>query len=268
MKDKVCLVSMVDDNFMMCFIAFIKSLIWSNPKLKRRFILFDVGLSEENKKICLDYYPTIEFRDPLKENYSKVNFEKTVDCLKNTFYKLDAFTLFDMEKVVFLDLDMLILNDISALFNIEQKYGLAGIKAYSKGNDRLRNDINTGVFVINKKFLNRRIYDSLIECAITGHSMPDQRVINKTLHNQILFLDKRYNCEKRMYFSNRYLGKLMRDCSVLHFVSQKPYEKNKTSINQGYEKLERVWWHFYNTPLEKLKKEPKMPLIEMIQKYK
>lgn len=256
---KIVLCSMIDDFFMPGFEVFMKSLLEKNPWFDLPIRLIDVGLSQPNKEKCIKQYTNIDFIKPKKENYKKVSFEKTAECLWNTYYKLDMFSYTDYDRVVFIDLDILVCDDIKELFEVKEP--LAGCNGYGSGSDQLRKDVNTGVLVINKPFLNDGIYHQIIDFTAKagGFSMPDQKAINQFFRKKIYRLPKYWNCEKRMfkgkncklsihgktreilYHEN---GKVM-PCKLLHYVSEKPWQKKKDKINFGYEKLEEVWLNYY-----------------------
>jgi len=259
---KVALVSMMNNDFLMAYEAFMKSFLFNNSWFDLDFIMIDLDLTKETKKICKSYYPKIQFSPPKKGNYNRVDFAKTPEVLKCTYYKLDTFSFDQYDRVVFIDMDTIVLGDINLLFLM--KYPIAGCKGYNQTRDELRNDINTGVFVVNKPLINQEIYFALIKKARYGYSMPDQKAINLFFkpdqqfvlqyapnYTGIVHLDKRFNCEKRMLKSKKYKV-LFNECKILHFISQKPWEKNKnkTINNKGYESLEKMWWEWYKLPKE------------------
>jgi lipopolysaccharide biosynthesis glycosyltransferase len=250
---------MIDDFFMVGFEVFMKSLLKTNPWFDLPFRLIDVGLNKKNKEKCLEIYSNIEFVKPKKENYKKISFEKTHEILWNTYYKLDIFSYDDVDRLVFLDLDMIVLEDIKKLFEFTVTIG--GCKGYSQGNDSLRKDMNTGCIVLNKPVLNNSIYKNILDYTAKagGFSMPDQKAIGQFFKNKIAFIPKEFDCEKRLWKGDKFKlffndknelmykeGKKISKCKILHYVSEKPWQEKKDKINFGYEELEKLWWNVKN----------------------
>ena len=250
---KIALCSMINDGFLIAFEGFIKSLLKNNPWFDLDIILIDLKTSGKTKFKCLEYYPKINFIQPKYGNYRKVNFTRTQEILKCTYYKLDAFSYYDdYDRIIFIDLDTIVLKDISYLFNLECPLG--GCKGYNRTRDVFRDDINSGVFVINKENLCKEIYFGLIRQARVGYSMPDQKTINLYFKGRITYLDKRYNCEKRMMVSKNFKDKFD-DAYIIHYISQKPWDIQKDRNNQGFEAVEKIWWDYYRMKEEEWRTE-------------
>lgn len=240
---KIALVSMMDDNFIPGFVGFYESVNQNSPAiLQYEWVFIDVGISVQNKELMKMYKPDIKFVFPKKENYKKINFKKTSPKLQNTYYKLDIIGMTEYDRIVFIDMDVLVLGDISYLFQIDDP--IAGVSCYSAGGDQLRSEINTGVVVINKPFINEEYYKNILRLSQQGFSMPDQKAINKFFRGKIKILPKEYNMEKRIINSKRWNW---REAKILHFVSRKPWSKGKPSGNNvGFEVMENLWWQYYN----------------------
>ncbi len=255
----IVLCSMIDEFFMPGFQVFIKSLLEKNPWFDLPIRLIDVGLSQKSKEECVKQYSNIHFVKPKKENYKRVSFEKTAQCLWNTYYKLDIFSYDDVDRLVFIDLDILVCDDIRELFEVDKP--LSGCNGYALGSDAIRKDINTGVMVINKPFLNDGIYKQIIDYTAKagGFSMPDQKSINQFFKKKINRLPKYWNCEKRLFKGKNYKisihkktrqplyheGDTVYSCKLLHYVSVKPWQKQKDEINLGYRAVEDLWLKYY-----------------------
>lgn len=254
----IALVSMLDSNFIIGYKAFIKSLLKHNPDFSYPFVIFDMGLSKQEKEEIKSYYSHVLFKVPNYTNYKGTNFDVTAPCLHNTYYKLDIFSLYEYDRVVFIDMDIIVLDDIMELFTIKEP--LAGCHGYAPSIDGFRKDMNTGVFVVNKQLLKKNFYNSIVNFCKQGFSMPDQKGINKFIRTktdyQIHFIDKAYNCEKRMWkgkvnkigFENNelILYPNKQKVKMVHYISEKPWQEKKEEINKGFERLEKIWWSYYN----------------------
>ncbi len=132
--------------------------------------LINEEIDQETRQ-TLDYF-NIEYKEIKKINYD-VDFEDYVQpYFKNTFDKLSIFDLTEYEKIVYLDLDLLILKNIDELFNYETP-ALAKDYPFS-------NLYNSGVMVIEP---NKDDYNNLIrimkEKVKNEEQLGDQDIINE-----------------------------------------------------------------------------------------
>jgi len=244
MSSSKALVTLMDDNFMPGFRVFWKSFIAHNSWFNYDFVIFDCGLSKENKQKLRDTYEKIIIKPIQRENYEKINFSRTAKKLRNTYYTFEIFTL-DYDRVVFMDMDILVLGDYSEVFNSD--VDIAGCKGYGAKKDKLSRGINTGMFTVSKKYLNDETYRGIIKHTIPGFSMPDQHAINGYFSDTMKYFNKKYNVEKRMLHTKRYAKlKHPRFIVGLHFVAWKPWQDktlapNKENQYAPYEALWHAW---------------------------
>ena len=239
---KICMFTSLNDSIMITFEPFIKSFLHNNQWFDLDFVILDLGVSPANRERCLRLYPKCKFILPQKENYKYVNWMATHEKLRPTYFKLDMFSL-DYDRVVSIDIDMIVQGDMKEVFDCDKP--IAGCKGYIQKKDRLGSGINTGLVVINKEFLNDTTYKRVLEVARPGHRMPDQTTINSYFKNRIHYLDKKYNCEKRIWRSDKYdFNDFKNKMVVIHYVGFKPWEKNKPEMDLGYNELEAVWWEW------------------------
>ena len=256
---KTILCSMIDDNFVVAFKGFIKSLLKYNPNFNYTIRLIDAGINEYNKQVCKKYYKNIEFVKPKKENYKGLILDITPVELKSTYYKLDIFSYDDIDRLIFIDLDTLILGNISYLFNLTAP--ISGCLGYNVKGDRLRKDINSGVIVLNKPLISEKIYTEILQLVHKkqGFSMPDQKAIKFYFKDNINNINKIYNCEKRLWKGTNYKiafnstknliyysDSTSEAVKILHYVAGKPWQDKKDEFDKGYEDLEKLWWEYYN----------------------
>lgn len=248
MDVNVALVSMMTNNFYTAFVGFIKSLLKTNPWFEKEqvpFIIIDVGIKPKTKAKMKEWYPHIQFRQPKYENYKNVNFSKTAPILRATYYKIDMLSYWDFDRIVFIDLDTIVQKNIRELFEIKAPFAAA--HGYNFRNDSMRHDINSGVIVINREHLNETDYKGVIKIAERGLSMPDQKALYGYFRGKISFLPKKFNCEKRLVKSKKFRELWNDQCCIIHYISQKPWDKEPRDIhNQGFEEAEAIWWGYYN----------------------
>ena len=229
----------------MGFVAFIKSFLYFNPWFEDDIIILDMGLSDRTKASIKAYYSKIIFMQAKANNYKAIDMRITPDCLKKTYYKLEVFGITGYDRIVALDMDMIVLGDLSELFNCEKPF--AAVLGYNAHYDDLRTDINSGVFVVNKEYLTEEHYRNILRIAGHGYSLPDQKVINKYFKNKIHHLPKIYNVEKRMAYTKKY-DKEFKQAQIIHYVGRKPWEDHKTFPESEliYKSVEEIWNYWYN----------------------
>jgi lipopolysaccharide biosynthesis glycosyltransferase len=241
----IALCTMIDDNFKIGFDVFWKSFIKNNSWFNHDLVIIDVGLSDASKTDIRQKYSKVVFKKPDKKNYCNVNLNKTHKKLQKTYYTLDVFSYTEYDRIVFIDSDVLILGDLECIFDCTDR--IAGAKAYNTKLDQLGDRINSGVFVINKPVIGDRIYKKLLRIAQRGHSMPDQRTINCCFKDEMCFINKSFNVEKRMLHTKKYKH-VLENAKVIHYVAKKPWEDGKdfNEIENSYSELEKMWWDCYN----------------------
>jgi len=237
---KKCLVTMMDDGFMVGWRKAFGSFLQHNPWFSHDFIVIDLGLSEENKKELLEKYAKTKFFLPRKEAYSEVDMRECAEWLRETYYKLEVFRLTEYDLICFLDMDILVLQDLSELFSIKKK-GIHACHSYAIKTDKLSGYFNSGVFVLVGQ-ASEDNHKKAIEIAKKGHSMPDQKVLNMMYSGNINYLPKKYNVEKRVVMSKSMSFDFDRDVAVIHYVGSKPWQEDKRGDNQKeYLGLEKYW---------------------------
>jgi lipopolysaccharide biosynthesis glycosyltransferase len=238
---KTALVTMLNEEFVIGFKAMIRSLLKNNPWFDLPVVILDDGVLPETKGKLTQIYKDITWQPIDKKRYAGTDFEKTAPKLRCTYYKLDIFNMKGYERLVFIDSDTLILGDIKQLFATTA--GFAAVKGYDPLHDMMRRDINSGVFVVNQQFLNEQVYVEMLRIARSGHKMPDQTVINHYFRNRMMYLDKVFNVEKRMLYTNKFKH-VLQTMRILHYVGEKPWQKKTNVREEQYAMLEREWWRY------------------------
>jgi len=236
------LCTLLTSDFVIMYEVFMKSFLHYNKWFNLDFVIIDIDLSDTDKERILAIYKKVIFKKPDYELYKKCRFENTHPKLRNTYFKIDAFCLYEYNRVVFLDMDMVCMGNIKPLFNVED--GFYGCPGYQKDLDIMRPTINSGVFVVTDKYLNPKTYNGLLRILQRGFSMPDQKTINSYFRDKIQFLPKIYNVEKRMWFTKKHTG-IKRDALIWHYVAEKPHEENKEETQFG--EVEKFWWDWHDS---------------------
>lgn len=239
---KIALITLLDEKFLPGFIAFWNSFSFFNKWFNFPFIILNGGLQEENKEFIKNKYPLIEIREIKKESYEKIRFGATPERLKKAYWKFEIFNQIDFDRLIFIDMDCLILGDLSELF--KQEKPVSAVKTFR--GDSLGKDINSGIMVLNKPVISEDVYRQLIALAERGFSLADQPTINHLFLNKINFLDKRFNVEKRLFKSLKpEFKKILKEARILHFVGEKPWDEKKEESEKFFAPLEKIWWNWY-----------------------
>lgn len=153
----------------------------------------------------------------------------------------------DVKKIIYLDADMILLEDISVLWNTSlQDYAVAavidrtgkvsnawgGIKNYKElGLDPEAKYFNSGLLVIDLiKWREMNLTNRVINCISENKqyaAFPDQYGLNVVLVNNWLELDPMWNC---------FPMSTVERPNLIHFIGRKPIFK-KYDYNQSYKKM-------------------------------
>jgi len=243
---KTALITLIDDNFLIGYEVFYKSLHKHNPDLKIPFIVLDAGLSSKSKAVIKKNGGDVR---PIETSaYDDIPMGLTHQRLKKTYYTLDVFKQNDFDRLLFFDMDIVIMDNISELIDWEMSEGchIAACRAYNANRDALDPRINSGVWIADKQILTEKTFTRLMGRAMRRpRTMPDQTIINEEFAGRIDFLPKRYNIEKRMQYTKKYKH-VMEKPAAIHYVSAKPWDKKKPKKEQIFEEIEKHWWDVYN----------------------
>lgn len=238
-----CLYSILDKKFIEGFKVFCKSLRRNNPWINRipvDFIITSIDLTNEEKKYCENYYPSIKWRDAeeppsnFKEAGAKIG--------KAAFYKLTPFKIEDYDLVISIDCgDMVINKPIADLFSYDED--IAMVKGWTLDHGwhcpkKAGGTFNGGLVLLNKTYRKKEIYENLIKNKVSPYY--DQQIINDFFKNKIKELPYIYNFSKRMIECKE---TDLNEAKIIHYVGEKPWETYKDK--NKYEQIES-FWHEYS----------------------
>ncbi|CCG57884.1 UDP-galactose-lipooligosaccharide galactosyltransferase [Brachyspira pilosicoli WesB] len=260
----ICLCA--DNNVVEYMSALIVSIL-RNSSQDEEFIFHIITscISEENKNYInelkniknfqLKYYNPIH-----REKFERWYSEKTPQKWPvEVFFKLDIpFILKDLDKVLYLDCDMIAVNNFKELFDINMdNYTVAAAKDKLISNSHLKKIklnksngyFNSGLLLINIKNFNTLFpNDTFLEKIdkylnnIKIVEYPEQDIINIIFNNKIKPIDSKYNCVSAIVKKD----KEVQDTIIAHYTFFKPLYKN------GYLKKNKLyyafWKYFIETP--------------------
>lgn len=195
----------VDNNFIKYAIISIISII-KNDKEKYHFHIFYSNISDDN----LDKIKKLELDGCALTLYKiNVNIFKNMQVKENLpismYFRLIIPQVLHpfINKVLYLDADIICINKLSDIFSYNLKNKIAGVinHAYidpyvsSLSLNNTEYYFNSGVMLINtEEWKSNKILEKfLIKINESNYKYPDQDVLNILLENKILYLDGKYN---------------------------------------------------------------------------
>ena len=161
-------------------------------------------------------------------------FEATQQRFENTLTKLRIFELFDYDRIVFIDADCIVLQNIDELFDSHE------LLATPDWGISITKDFNSGLFAFNPTTeLQERIFSSLQ--TTNSSDGGDQGFLNSLFGDEVKRLPPEYNTLKRFPVFYPNLVKI-EDIKVLHYVGDKPWDIHQNQVE--FSLLEKLWTTF------------------------
>lgn len=210
----------------------------SKQSQKIRFYIIDGGMSKKSKTKLAELL-----------NVSKINYQFIIPAFNEeirllridrhissaAYYRLFIPTLLSKEisKVIYLDSDIIAMEDIEELWNIDiNKYSIGAKKEYPniKRNEKLNLPesapyFNSGVLLINLDIWRKRDFSRKIISYIQGNKVNlhyhDQDGINALLYNDSLEIPTEWNILSQDVYGKRFFG----EPKLIHFTeASKPWQ--------------------------------------------
>lgn len=251
------IVCCTDINYIMPTGIMLKSLSISNKDEDLKVhIIIDHTVSEEDKKALkfningnVFFYSTEGIKCDFP-NIGVTNKHVTVA----SYYRLFLSQLLpdNIEKVIYLDGDTIVNDNLSALWNMDiSNYALGCVKDMDEIPNLSRVDyakengyFNAGVLLINLKYWRKnRLQDVFLNC-MSNHREKliyhDQDVLNFTLYDKKQWLPMRYNVQNGFLFKRKYqlfvqnyeeddLNTAQQYPAIIHYTLSKPWKKYSMS---------------------------------------
>lgn len=259
----------LDSNYIKPLKTMLKSLFLNNPDNKFTVYLMHSSISNEELDDLNSFI--IAHENNLVILYIGDEYFKDAPTLlhytKEMYYRLLAFKFLprELDRILYLDPDILIINSIKELYNMDIEDYLYAAAYHDKISVKEINKIrlnsygidayyNSGVLLMNLE-LQRKI---IVEEEIYGfveknHSkliMPDQDTLNALYSKKIKSIDEKlYNYDARFYLYYKIMSSgvwdidyVIKNTSILHFCGKrKPWKKEYSgkfhSLYKHYERL-------------------------------
>jgi lipopolysaccharide biosynthesis glycosyltransferase len=254
------------------------------------WLIYDCGLSEENKEKINSLYPDVEFKDINYNLYEGIQFYKSNrewnhsesrKGVYNAAYRFDIFLEQEPEWLFYIDSDILFLQDISTQFNVQNKQRRNIMDAYdvigaprryetfhyflehgvfptNKGRTQF---INAGVLGLRKTVRTEMNHKELVEMCRSNHYEGNQQPINEVVLQKkfrMALLTPMHNLQTEMFYAlEDDPSTRLKDVKIIHFTGVKNPEAFKSreafylSLGSHYEKSKKVCEKIY-TKIEEL----------------
>jgi len=238
-------ISFVDRLYLRGFCVLLKSLVLNSAHLNQDYIVLHDGLEDTEKELISSIYPNVVFRRVEKDAYSSIiRGDKENYLYEKAYYSLESFRIGGYQKLIYLDCDMVIVDDISDLFLVTGPLAAVEQFYHNDGGKKL----NSGLLVIDQSLCDGRFFAELMEIAHSGQyelDKHDQGLLNARLNGNFERISWRYNAVKRRLAS---IKAIPAGIKVLHFTGpKKPWSHNP---EKRYAVVEQRW-HDEDVALEK-----------------
>jgi len=253
--------SVVSEPFVFGAIAMMTSFRRKNGYYKDPFVVLwnseNAPLSSASRDLIAREVQNVEFHEVDNRPYEPVfrfaeNVVQTPKRLRAAFYILEAFRS-DYDYVVTLDSDMIILGDVSVLFEVEHPF--AAVRAYDHVKDLYLPYFNTGTMVVRRDMPGSVTFEELVASLDVievnrNHGKADQAVLNIALRDRDKFyISDRYNFSKRVVpVDEREPAEFLeqRDVRIFHYLGEKPWNVKVKANEWQYRRIEALWWTAIN----------------------
>lgn len=246
------IVCAINKQYMIPFCTMATSLLHNTMSKNVNFYILNKDLTKVEMNFITKTISKINYLT--KIHFIKVNVENLSSLLvKNTHLTEETlFRLFlgellpkDIEKVLFLDSDLIIEKDILELYNTEiMDYSFAAVTDYNPDRWKILNlnssldYFNSGVMLINlNKTRNSDFLDKCLEFISQTRielTYPDQDILNSVLNGEWFRLNNKWNVIRQWYMKDAYLYNfineddlegVLNNPGIIHFTSPiKPWK--------------------------------------------
>ena len=269
-KNVIPVVFCFNDNYMLgAYITIFSMLENANKSTKYEIYIIYSELSKENMEKLNAFKDIYNINiNYIEAGYNLNNSHTNVRFSKEVYYRLlIPWLINDIDKILYLDSDLIIDGDLYDLYNLNvDNYLIAGSLAssciltventYPNFFEKLDLDkkeyVNSGVLIINsKKFREMNLLDLLLKYSKNEYIFVDQDILNIVCKNKKYIFNPKYNncCYSLNFFDNKYSDFIdindfkdyYFDPIIFHYVGEhKPwdyYYPNSEAHN--------LWWKYY-----------------------
>ena len=249
------LATVLTDDLEPGFIVLLGSLLEHNPwfDLEIRILWHPetASLSTDVQARCRERYPNISFVevptfsvDDVSTTFAEM-YDRTGRVWLAALNVLFAMSFDDVDRVVALDVDMLVTGDLRELFECEADF--AAVEAHHRATGP-RDFFNTGVFVLGAKYLGLAAFDRLrrdFEISIDElfrDGPGEQGLANAYFRDNVNWLPHKFNVQKQFVPNDTDVEAELRriDTRILHYLGSKPWQGKPIDSERQYRSVEAM----------------------------
>lgn len=191
---------------------------YAGDTIQYNVFVFD-GLSTEQMDILKRIYANIVFRHIDQNAYVEYKLDNPFRSWDyNVYNRFEIFTL-KANKIIFLDFDLLFLDNINYLLNTQIDFGASAPRFKDEFTDYIHeNSFDAGVMIIGEKFITTDVKYELLKLTKMRNWSSDEPVLNYFFNKHLTVMPRRYNVLTPEFRLNR------NDAAVLQYVGiNKPW---------------------------------------------
>ena len=242
--DRINVCIACDDNYSKYAGVVIASTLANADGENLSFYILDSEISDENKsniESLKNIYPCeinfVKIDNTLFDDYAKARTNQYISIA--TYYRLKLSELLpDVERVIYLDCDVVVNKSLKELFNSDLKGNpVGGVTDINKRMVRKNpNYVNAGMLVMDLKTIREQNIEPEFLAWTKEHidtiKMGDQEIINEVLKGKITLLKENWNVQSSN-FVNR--SSYTHEPYIIHFVSKrKPWHYGSFSYHKDF----------------------------------
>ena len=213
-----CICSVITRNYIDYLKVFCTSILKHNPGFNEDYIVFyeSGALDKKDKLTLLKIYDKFIFKEVPLEKYKSLDSNHFVGTQYSkkirrfAYYRLEMFNLKKYERVIYFDVDMVVVKNLDTLFNMQYDDGIIACedllvkhkKLKSKDYFSKHHKVQGGVIVAGKKCLTGSVYDDLINMLSDTRrfELADQSMFIEYFDGKSILkeLDIKYNCGRKL----------------------------------------------------------------------
>jgi lipopolysaccharide biosynthesis glycosyltransferase/glycosyltransferase involved in cell wall biosynthesis len=264
----VCI--LLEDAYIEGAVVLLKSLLANNEWYEGDLVVLEYGsLSRANRERLSRIYQRIVFKRVRVEDYGSTRFQIRSPTARqwhrspgayNPAYRFDLFLLGEYDRVVYFDVDMVVVGDLRPLFSeLQPDFGACRLGPSAGRGDGRKEGFNGGLLSVSRRYLTSEVRQELIalaSCPRRGPWSGNQPILNQRFfdNGQCELLPATYN----VYTEGTVDKVAWSAARVLHFVGEaKPWSSmRRFSPHQihaaGVERCRRFlqsWFRYSDLPL-------------------
>jgi len=264
---KIACCSTLNDLYFEGFLTFFESFISNNPSFNYPYYIFTWGdLSQKNIDYINTLYNNFIIKNIDNKKYEHVRYNTrfrnwNINCVN----RFEILTLSNYDRIVFFDVDMIVLNNLDNLFKYEEDFCACEeprdvLIDHPAVFDVSLKTFNGGLMLFSKRYLNEETRKALIDIAMQKNWSSDEPILNTFFTNdKVTFLPQDFLITMHGITADNFST-----AKIIHFVGEKkPWSGSNLSQRYDRDSIEHIkdltllikvdlkYQHYYNKALKK-----------------